>query len=185
MKRYNLIDWAYCGRRIRLIKRALLSWRAVYREGEWRKSCVLWRGRITPGQWHSQYTSGRLSEVLHVSAQRVLHDRVPEERGISCMKAWLLCICTSSAVTSAETLLTCYESTSLSKLRDLELALIFHACCKKSLISSLLLNGHVFLVDIGQWERRKLGREDDKHHGKDPGTGIKPKTIDPVHKSTT
>lgn len=40
MKHCNLVDSAYCGRRIPLIKQPLLSWRAVYREGEWGKSCA-------------------------------------------------------------------------------------------------------------------------------------------------
>lgn len=40
MKRYNLLDSAYCGRRIPLINPLLLSWRAVYKEGEWGKSCA-------------------------------------------------------------------------------------------------------------------------------------------------
>lgn len=109
MKRYNLVDPAYCGCRIPLINPPLLSWRAVYREGEWGKSCAgcFEEGGLRLDSDTHNNKSPRLSLVLHGSGLSKFHLRVLGKCGISCMTAWLLCNCTSSPATSALTLLTC------------------------------------------------------------------------------
>lgn len=112
MKRYNLVDSAYCGRRIPLINPPLLSWRAVYKEGEWGKSCAgcFEEGGLRLDNDTHNNNSTRLSEVLPGSGLSKFHFRVLGKSGIPCMTAWLLCICTSSPATSALTLLICYNS---------------------------------------------------------------------------
>lgn len=119
MKRYNLVDSAYRGRRIPLINPPLLSWRAVYKEGEWGKSCAgcFEEGGLRLDNDTHNNNSTRLSEVLHGSGLSKFHFRVLGKSGIPCVTAWLLCICTSSPATSALTLLICSNSGSQTLLK--------------------------------------------------------------------